>query len=535
MEKKAVGKGMKSQKQAYLFLAPSLIILTIFVFVPLVGAIAISIMNINIYMNDISFAGLKNYLRMFSDVRVGNATLNTFYFALLEVPLQILLALLLVMFMTKNTRWHKLMRTTFYLPYVCSMTAVSIMWSMLLNKNYGMLPYLLGRIGIQMPGLLTSTTWAMPTVIFVTVWKGFGYTLTVLSAAALGVSNSLYEAAELDGAGGLQKFRYVTIPGIRDTIGFCAVTTLITALQVFDQIYVMTEGGPQYKTETLVGYIYNKGFQTAPFDLFEWVGDVILLLIMLIVILPLLWLFVSSFKSDADVIKWPPHFFPADWVADQYRYVVKAIPVLRMLRNTVIFAGSVTVISLFFDSMAAYAFSRMHFRGKKVIFNVILLTMMVPFQVIMIPLYLEEFNLGILNTYAGLILPRAASAYGIYMLTSFFGNIPKSLDEAARIDGMKEFQIYSRIIAPLAKPAFVTLGIFHFMNNWNDLLYPMMLTSSVEMRTLSAGLAVLVGSNSIKFGPTLAATVISIAPLLILFLFGQRFFMEGIATSGMKE
>lgn len=268
---------------------------------------------------------------------------------------------------------------------------------------------------------------------------------------------------------------------------------------------------------------------------FERVGDVILLLIMLIVILPLLWLLVSSFKSDADVIKWPPHFFPAQWVVDQYRYVVKAIPVLRMLRNTVIFAGSVTVISLFFDSMAAYAFSRMHFRGKKVIFNLILLTMMVPFQVIMIPLYLEEFNLGILNTYAGLILPRAASAYGIYMLTSFFGNIPKSLDEAARIDGMKEFQIYSRIIAPLAKPAFVTLGIFHFMNNWNDLLYPMMLTSSVEMRTLSAGLAVLVGSNSIKFGPTLAATVISIAPLLILFLFGQRFFMEGIATSGMKE
>lgn len=268
---------------------------------------------------------------------------------------------------------------------------------------------------------------------------------------------------------------------------------------------------------------------------FEWIGTAVLLFIMLLVVLPLLWLLVSSLKNDADVIQWPPHFFPTQWVIDQYRYVTKAIPVVRMLRNTVVFAGSVTVISLFFDSMAAYAFSRMHFRGKKVIFNLILLTMMVPFQVIMIPLYLEEFGLGILNTYAGLILPRAASAYGIYMLTSFFSGVPKSLDEAARIDGMKEFQIYSRIIAPLAKPAFVTLGIFHFMNNWNDLLYPMMLTSSVEMRTLSAGLAVLVGSNSIKFGPTLAATVISIAPLLILFLFGQRFFMEGIATSGMKE
>ena len=167
--------------------------------------------------------------------------------------------------------------------------------------------------------------------------------------------------------------------------------------------------------------------------------------------------------------------------------------------------------------------------------GIILLTMMVPFQIIMIPLYIEEYKFKILDTYLGLILPRASSAYGIFMLTSFFENIPKSLDEAARIDGMKEKQIYSRIILPLAKPAFITLGIYHFMNNWNDLIYPMMLTSSVEKRTLSAGLAILVGSNSIKYGPTLAATVISIAPLMILFLFCQRFFMEGIATSGMKE
>lgn len=269
--------------------------------------------------------------------------------------------------------------------------------------------------------------------------------------------------------------------------------------------------------------------------IFSAVGYLVLLVIALLVLLPLFWLIVSSFKSDADVIRWPPHFFPAEWLAVQYRYVVKTIPVLRMLGNTVLFAGGVTVISLFIDSMAAYAFARMKFKGRKVIFGIILLTMMIPFQVVMIPLYLEEFTLGMLNTYVGLILPRAASAYGIYMLTSFFTGIPQSLDEAARIDGMKEWGIYTRIIAPLSKPAIVTLGIYHFMNNWNDLLYPMMLTSSAEMRTLSAGLAILVGSNSIKFGPTLAATVISIAPLLLLFLFGQRFFMEGIATSGMKE
>ena len=270
-------------------------------------------------------------------------------------------------------------------------------------------------------------------------------------------------------------------------------------------------------------------------NLFNAVGYIVLIAVMLIVVLPLIWLLVSSFKSDAEAIQWPPIFFPTQWLTVQYEYVVQTIPVLQMLGNTIIFATGVTAISLFFDSMAAYAFARMRFRGRNVLFGIILLTMMIPFQVVMIPLYLEEYHLNILNTYAGLILPRAASAYGIYMLTSFFSGIPKSLDEAARIDGMGEWKIYSRIILPLSKPALVTLGIYHFMNNWNDLLYPMMLTTSVEMRTLSAGLAILVGSNSIRIGPTLAATVLSVAPLLILFLFGQRFFMEGIATSGMKE
>ncbi len=269
--------------------------------------------------------------------------------------------------------------------------------------------------------------------------------------------------------------------------------------------------------------------------LFRLIQNILLIVFALLVLFPLVWLFVSSFKSDIDVIKWPPIFFPTEWTSKQYKYVIDAIPVLRMLANTIIFAGLVTIISLIIDSLAAYAFARMKFKGRKLIFSIVLLTMMIPFQVIMTPLYLEEFKLHILNSLIGLVLPRASSAYGIYMLTSFFSSIPYSLDEAARIDGMKETGIYFKIILPLSKPALVTLGIYHFMNNWNDLLYPMMLTSSAEKRTLSAGLATLVGSHAIKYGPTLAATVISIAPLLILFLFGQKFFMEGIATSGMKE
>lgn len=268
---------------------------------------------------------------------------------------------------------------------------------------------------------------------------------------------------------------------------------------------------------------------------FDILGYIVLIFVALLVFLPLVWLIVSSFKTDADIIKWPPAFLPESWVFDQYKYVTNAIPILSMLKNTVIFAGSVTAISLVIDSLAAYAFARMEFKGRKILFSIILLTMMVPFQIIMIPLYFEEYKLGILNTLLGLILPRASGAYGIYLLASFFSNIPKSLEEAARIDGLNNLQIYSKIVIPLSKPALISLGIYHFMNNWNDLLYPMMLTSSVEKRTLSAGLAILVGNNSIKYGPTLAATVISILPLMVIFLFGQKFFLEGVATTGVKE
>lgn len=259
------------------------------------------------------------------------------------------------------------------------------------------------------------------------------------------------------------------------------------------------------------------------------------LLVAFSVILPVLWLFVSSFKTDTGVIQYPPRFFPQEWTLHQYAYVWKSIPIVSMLKNTLVFAGGVTLLSLLFDSMAGYAFARMHFKGSKLLFSIILLTMMVPFQIIMTPLYIEVYKLNLLDSYAGLILPRATSAFGIYMMSSFFSGLPKSLEESGRIDGMSEFRIYRSIMLPLCKPALMSLGIFHFMNNWNDLLYPLMLTSSTEKRTLAAGLAVLVGNKVIKYGPTLAATMISLIPLLVLYLFCQKYFVEGIASSGMKE
>ena len=240
--------------------------------------------------------------------------------------------------------------------------------------------------------------------------------------------------------------------------------------------------------------------------------------VLFLIVFPFAWLFLSTFKLQKDIIKWPPTLWPKAWTIKNY-----------------IFAGIVSVCSALLDSLAGYAFARLEFKGKETIFNIVLLTMLIPFQIIMIPLYLELHTFGILNTYIGLILPRAASAYGMFFMRSFYMGLPKSLEEAARIDGMNEFGIYTKIMFPLCKPAFVTFFIFCLTSNWNDLIYPLMMTNSTKMRTLSAGLAMFVGEGVRETGPALAGALISMLPLLILYCFAQEFFVEGIAVSGMKE
>jgi multiple sugar transport system permease protein len=256
--------------------------------------------------------------------------------------------------------------------------------------------------------------------------------------------------------------------------------------------------------------------------------------LLVFVLYPFVWLFVSTFKTEQHLMQYPPELFSGIWTLQHYVNVWSRIPLLDFFKNTVIFAGGVTVLSVFFDSMAGYAFARMRFKGSKVLFSLVLMTMMIPFQVLMIPLFLEVYKLGMLNTYWGLILPRASSAFGIYMMRSFYVSLPKDLEESGRIDGFSEIGIYWKIMMPLCKSAMITLGIFHLMNNWNDLIYPLMLTSSTEMRTLSAGLAMFVGQRTIEYGPTLAASAIALLPLMLVYAAAQKYFVQGVATSGLK-
>ena len=247
-----------------------------------------------------------------------------------------------------------------------------------------------------------------------------------------------------------------------------------------------------------------------------------MLLVLLIIAFPFLWLILSSFKYEKDIISFPPKIFADNYTLDNYIKVWSTIPLLDYIKNTVIFAGGTVITSIFFDSLAGYAFARMNFKGKSALFYFVLLTMMIPFQVFMIPLFIEVNLLGLLDTYAGLIIPRMTTAFGIFMMRSFFITLPASLEEAARIDGLNEFGIFWKIMLPLSKPTLLSLAIFTLMNSWNDLLYPLILTSSSKMRTLPAGLALFTGQNISFYGPVMAGTVISMLPLLIIYIFAQN-------------
>jgi multiple sugar transport system permease protein len=256
----------RPEKAAYLFIAPSMLILTLFVVVPLVAALVISMTQLNLFFTKTNFIGFANYLKAFSTDRVWNSFKNTFYFVLLEVPAQVVLGLVVASALAANTRFNRVMRSIFFIPVVCSLTSISLIWSLILDPTIGMIPYSLTLLGLPKITFLKDPALAMPVLAFLTVWKNFGHTMIIIGAGLTGISSTYYEAARIDGANAFQQFMRVTVPLLLPAIGFCVVTNLIGSMQMFDQAYVTTRGGPLFKTETAVIYIYQRAF-SQPFEL----------------------------------------------------------------------------------------------------------------------------------------------------------------------------------------------------------------------------------------------------------------------------
>lgn len=260
-----------------------------------------------------------------------------------------------------------------------------------------------------------------------------------------------------------------------------------------------------------------------------------LLAVTFALMLPVVIIVLTAFKPAAEVNAFPPTLFPHHFTLDNFRAIFSELPFGRLIVNSFAFAGGVTIFALVFDSLAAYALARLNFRGSRVLLIVIIASLMIPFQATLIPIYKLVSELGWVNTFAGLIAPRAADAFGIFFLRQFFLSLPRDLDNAARIDGASEWRIFRSIILPNAVPALLTLGTFIFVNNWNDLLWPLVFTTDQEMGTITSGLTLLTGPGGIiPQGVMMAGALIAVLPLAILFLLVQRRFIESVASTGLK-
>ena len=260
---------------------------------------------------------------------------------------------------------------------------------------------------------------------------------------------------------------------------------------------------------------------------------VLLLLCAFFMLAPLLWIVSTSLKAQSEVFRYPPQWIPHPVMWQNYLKTVTVMPFGRYYLNSTIQATAVTILQLLTSSLAAFAFARLRFRGRDLLFLLYLGTMMIPFQVTMIPNFIVMRLLGWIDTFRALILPPAFSAFSTFMLRQYFMSVPFELDDAARVDGASSFRIWWQILVPLSGPAMATLAIFTFMGQWNNFLWPLVVTNSDAMRTLPVGIAAFQGQYSIQWNLLMAGSVIALVPILVIYFIGQKWFVQGITLTGM--
>jgi multiple sugar transport system permease protein len=250
--------------------------------------------------------------------------------------------------------------------------------------------------------------------------------------------------------------------------------------------------------------------------------------------LPLLWMVLSSFMSNAQINQFPPAIIPDSLHADGWQTVFNDSDFPRWFLNSTIVASVTVVSNLVFCSLAGYAFARMRFRGSTVLFLLILFTLVIPFQLTMIPTFIVMDELGLVDTLAALIVPALVTPLGVFLMRQFFVNLPREIEEAARVDGCSRLGVLVHVAMPLAKPALATLAALTFLLMWNDLLWPLIAISSDEKATLPLGLTTFQGQHTQDFSAVMAGNVITVTPVLIAFLLAQRTFIQSLTSSAVK-
>ncbi len=261
---------------------------------------------------------------------------------------------------------------------------------------------------------------------------------------------------------------------------------------------------------------------------------VLLIIVAIIMFFPFLWMVSGAFKPSDEVMEYPPRIIPSEVRFENFTELFKEVPFERYMINSFIVAGSITLSSLLFHSMAGYALARLRFPGRRFLFIGILSTMMIPFYSIVIPLFIIIRQVGWYDTYLGLIIPWIPHAFGIFLLRQYYITFPKELVDAAVIDGCSHIGVFFRIALPLSKPILAALGVIFFISNWDRFLWPLLITSSAEMRVVPLGVVQFKGQYVAHWNLVLAGATVACIPTIIIFMMLQNFIVKGVKTTGIK-
>lgn len=269
-------------------------------------------------------------------------------------------------------------------------------------------------------------------------------------------------------------------------------------------------------------------------DVGRWVRTIVVAAGAVVMLFPFAWMVATSLTADANLFATPPQLIPDPLVADSYRRLLGDLPLGRWMVNSVGVAVVVTVLQVLTSAMAAYGFTRFTFRGREALFGLYLATLMVPMQVLLVPLFVQMRTLGLVDTYPALVLPLIAAPFGVFLLRQALLTLPRELEEAAFVDGANHWKVFTRIVLPNAKPALATFAVFAFMASWNSFLWPLVIISSESMMTLPLGLATLQGRFTTAWNLVMAGSTLSVLPIVAVYLVAQRYVVQGVTMTGLK-
>jgi multiple sugar transport system permease protein len=613
-------------KVGYLFVLPMALIMALLIFWPFVSAIFISTTSLNFLTGETVQVGLRNYERLWTSSDFLQAMQNTIQFTFWSLSLKFVIGMTVALILNSRLPFRSLLSGIMLLPWIVPEIVTALAWKSIYDPLFGGLNPILQGVGvIDRPlGWLSDPNMAMGSVISVNVWKGIPFFVLLLLAGLKAVDREQIEAAQVDGANAVQRFRNVTLPSLRYVI---VVTLLLSFISTFNQFglpFLMTGGGPSGATKLYSILAYEKAlgslqygpgiaiaFSVAPLmailiwllarfmrqddrrdnssnrgpgftdrllavstRLVNMLIDLIFLPIQLIfagvewlirrvrvatgrspvqpilrksarsnagplarflvlvpflafVIFPFYWIVTTSLKSTPQISERRSIFWPDPPTLEQYSSLLGDTPFLTWLS---------TVVSVALASLAAYALSRLRFKGAGLLTTLLLITYLLPGTLLFIPLYQTLTNLGIINTHAALILtyPTFLLPFATWVLMGYFRSIPVELEEAARIDGASRLYIFWKITLPLAAPAILSVTLFAFTNAWNEFLFAFVFITSESLRTLPIGLQSMVVGDILPWGKLMAASLLTAIPVAILYVYAQRFLSEGLTVGAVK-